>query len=138
MKKAMTDPKYINLDLDLESFEDLTRLADYLDNNACLLSHEVVDEISHITVEASLGGECITPEVSADKMLSVIESMPKDLYGLFISSKSRVFDFGFEGGYETNPLHHDISPELIRRISKHRIAFRLTIYSYREDESVDT
>jgi len=133
----MTAPEYINLDLDIESADDLAPLAMFLDKNACLLSHENIDGIDYITVEASLGNEGITPNISVRKMLDLIESLPEELYKLFSNSKSRIFDFGFEGGYETEPLRSDLSADLLQLSSKHNISFRFTIYSYREEEAAD-
>ena len=131
----MTAPEYINLDLDIESTDDLTSLALYLDKNACLLSHEHIEGIDYITVEASLGSDGITPEDSVRKMLSLIESLPEELYKYFSESESRIFDFGFEGGYETDPLRADLGADLLKLASKHNIGFRFTIYSYCEEEA---
>jgi hypothetical protein len=131
----MTASEYINLDLGIESSDDLTPLAEYLDQNACLLSHENIKGIDYITVEASLGSDGATPEVSANKMLTLIESMPEHLYRLFKNAKSRIFDFGFKGGYETNPYRTDLGSGLLIRTATHNIAFRFTIYSYRKEDT---
>lgn len=73
-------------------------------------------------------------EVSVKEMISVIELLPADLYRLFAEARSRVFDFGFEGGNEADPFCCDLSAEYIKQTCQHNITFRFTIYSHREEE----
>jgi len=71
MNCEMTAPEYINLDLDIESPEDLTPLAQYLDKNACLLSHETVEDIQKTGVRSQKTGvrSCLLPFSKAGKIV---------------------------------------------------------------------
>lgn len=132
-----TKPEFINLDLDISSTKDLAPLAKFLNETAYLLSHETVEETDHITVEATLGNERLTPHESVEKMLALIDSLPEPLAGLFTEADQRVFDFGFDGGYDSSPFRGELSPDLLKRIVELHISLRFTVYSHHPDEHTD-
>ena len=125
----LSNPEFLNLDLEIILSEPLTMLADYLDERAVLLLHETVDGLHHVSAEVACGGNDLTPQLAAQKMLTMIDSLPADQELLFTSATKRVFDFGVQGGCITGPYRAELRSEILDETHEKNIDMKITLYS---------
>ena len=123
---------FLNLDLELNASTSLSRLAKHFEGSAFILYNGPVKGSYRLCAEPLIRGnlsrsvrECTT------HFLDVLEALPKDLAALFKRCKSRVFDYGFDGGIESKPLSVNLSAAHLARIACLGVHVRITVYPHR-------
>lgn len=125
----MTQARFLNLDLELRSQEDLSDLAAHFETTASVLFNGKTDSEFRLAIETAAGGlEGDTPERCAVEMLSLLEGLPSPLIRLLDQCGGRVFDFGFESGSNLPPFSVDLSSATLKRIVGMDLTVRTTIY----------
>lgn len=128
---------FVNLDLEIQSEESLNPLAEYLSDCAFVLYNGETDEGYELTVEPILDGKLSEdPGSCTDEFLRLLDSLPDQLVALFRRCRSRIFDYGFDGGLEAAPLAASLAAEQLSRIAAWGIDLRVTVYPYREEPLV--
>jgi hypothetical protein len=123
---------FLNLDLELNASANLSRLAKHLERSAWILYSGAVKGAYRLCAEPVIGGKLSnSPRVCTAHFLDVLEALPKDLVVLFNRCKSRVFDYGFDGGMESKPLSVNLSTAHLARIAQLGIQVRITVYPHR-------
>lgn len=138
MRTPVSSPaSFLNLDLELESPVDLSPLAKHLEGLVLVLHCGKTENGYHLCLEPLIQGHLnADPGICTEHMLSVIEELPPQYQELWLSCKSRVFDYGYDGGLEDGPLSTQLSPVQLERMVKLGLALRITLYPYRaNDES---
>ncbi len=89
----------------------------------------------HLAVEPVIGGQ-LNPDPAActEHMLGLLEGLPEEPRRLWQSCTSRVFDYGFDGGLEENPMSASLSPAQLRRVADLGLELRMTVYPYRSHD----
>ena len=77
------------------------------------------------------------PVICTEHFLNLIENLSPGDDALWHSCTSRIFDYGFDGGPEDNPIHIEINAAHLARMAKLGIDFRITVYPYRAAEPED-
>jgi hypothetical protein len=125
---------FLNLDLELRSSDDLSPLAKHLGKYAFILHNGKVKSTHLLCAEPLInGGLSRSIRDCTNYFLQVLETLPTEYSHYFHHCKSRVFDYGFDGGLEAKPLSVNISSGHIARISQLGIKIRLTVYPYRSE-----
>jgi hypothetical protein len=130
----MEPAAFLNLDLDIWSNSDLSQLARYLDQHACLLYSGEVNGVFHITAEPLIGGHSnIDPRTCTRELLDTLASLPSDLKSLFEGCHLRIFDYGFDGGVDAPPCRIDLPADQLSRMAQMGLDIRVTVYPYHAD-----
>jgi hypothetical protein len=119
---------YLNTDLDLWSVVELTDLATFFQTHGMysLQLTQVEDETWYATFE--IEGEHTNPEETIAGMLTVIESLPKNLSDIWSSCSRREFNMGYDCGDEPWAFNQVLSTELLGRLANVGGALRITLY----------
>jgi len=123
---------FINLDLEVNSGVSLSRLAEHLEGSVFILHNGGVKGMYRLCAEPLVGGR-LSKSIRActAHFLDLLEALPSDLAATFKCTKSRVFDYGFEGGFESKPLSVHISQAHLTRIARLGLQVRITVYPHR-------
>lgn len=144
MSKAASAPAFfLNLDLEMESSTDLSQLAVELGRRAIVLYRGPILNGYRLSLEPDIDGRLdADPALCTEHFLGMLESLTAKCAEEFRGCRSRVFDYGFDGGLESNPIHTELTSRQLARIAALGVDVRITIYPYRagepEDESKTT
>ena len=131
----MEPADFLNLDLDLESNEDLTPLANYFSEKAEVLYNGKGGGGYKLTAEPRIGGHPgSSPELCTQEMLATLGELSRDLLLLFRACRSRIFDYGFNGGLAAPPLSIVLPSAQLARIAQLEIDLRVTVYPHRLEQ----
>jgi len=126
--------RFLNLDLELNSSTSLSKLAKHLEDSAYVLFHGRVDGAYRLCAEPLIRGNLgQSPRTCTAHFLDLLENLPAPLAALFARCKSRVFDYGFDGGFESKPLSIALAPTPLARMAALGIALRVTVYPHRPE-----
>jgi len=140
MFEAMSAPaSFINLDLELESSEELVALEEELRSGAYVLYSGPVPGGYRLALEplivGTLNGD---PTSCTEHFLSKLEALSGTAHAKFLKCHSRIFDYGFDGGLEANPIQTDLCSRTLARMVALGIDLRITTYPYRAAEPEET
>ncbi len=131
-----TAASFINLDLEIDAPFDLEPLGKHFANNAFVLYQGPTDSGFRLAMEPLLNGRLSTDAVaSTEHFLGAIETLPESVLAIWSACSARVFDYGFDGGFESVPIHIDIPASVLSRASKLGLSLRVTVYPFREDNA---
>jgi hypothetical protein len=126
----MSGIRYLNVDLEIESKEDLTLLIKEFGENVILLYHEKLQEYDHASFEIST--EASTNEDDPDTVIvcfcNLIEQLPNEAKILWERCSIRKFDIGYESGESPQSYRSTIRASTIQRVSKIGAGIVITIY----------
>lgn len=126
---------FLNLDLELESSSDLSPLADELVRRVFVLYCGPLRSGFKLAVEPVIDGSLSSsPSACTEHFLSALESLSPQGAALLKGCTSRVFDYGFDGGLEENPIHTRLECNHLGRMVALGIDLQITTYPYRADE----
>lgn len=127
--------KFINLDVELQSSLNLSPIAVHFDKSVTILTSDFFQDNFFLCMEPSLCKNVNTTVYHCTEyMLNLLEQLPPAYSELMNSCTSRVFDFGFDGGFkDNNRLNIELTPKQIARIAALQITIRITIYPYHPD-----
>ncbi len=129
----VTPTKFLNLDLELRSHEDLTPLATHFETCGIVLFNGASNAVLQLTVEPLMCGLNESPQACTDELLQTIRALPSALLELFNSCTKRIFDYGFESGAHAPPFMVDILAIQLFKISQLEIDLRVTLYPHDDD-----
>jgi hypothetical protein len=129
---ASVPASFINLDLELESSGELVALEEELARGAYVLYSGPTPGGYRLALEPLIQGLLnADPLVCTEHFLSRIEALRPAAQAVFRVCRSRVFDYGFDGGLEANPIRTDLSSSTLARMAALGIDVRITTYPYR-------
>lgn len=135
---ASVPPSFLNLDLELESFKDMTTLKQELGSQAFVLSFGPTERGYRLALEPVLNGGLSTDaSACTDHFLSLLESLTPQAKVELRHCSVRVFDYGFDGGLEANPIRTDLSSIQLGKMAALGLDVRITTYAYRAAEPED-
>lgn len=122
---------FINLDLELESDEDLAPLAAHFGNKVFVLHCEEDAGRFRLALEAVIRG-ALSEDAAActEHFLTLLDALPPPLQALWQRCDRRVFDYGFEGGTDGPPCLALLGSDQLRRIAGFAADLRITVYPF--------
>jgi hypothetical protein len=121
--------RYLNLDIELESENDLTPLVEHLGEEVFVLCNKQVESIFYTSFEPKyFEEEENTPENHTRHILGLLDNLPDSLREMWNKCRSKIFDFGFDSGFAPCPFYTDLDPESLQRIAALGASVRFTIY----------
>lgn len=130
----MSETRFLNVDLELESTSDLSPLTRRLGDQVCVLFSGWSGELYHLALEVSIETPPPSNGLDADArvrdFIGLISQLPPALRALWDGCRSRVFDIGFDAGTSPWPFRQTIAEATAQAISSVGAALRITIYPY--------
>jgi len=127
--KMSSPPRFLTLDVNLASKEDLAPLAIYFEEPAFVLGLSKVEGSYYLGLEPCyFSEEENTPENCAKFFIEMVSSFPEELAGLWSRADSRIFDFGFDSGEMMPYYRSEISPEVLGKIASIGASIAMSIY----------
>lgn len=124
---------FLNLDLEIEATSDLRPLAEHFKGRAFVLFLGPTDGGFRLALEPLIEGKLnADPATCTEHFLGILEALPENLLNLWSGCRSRVFDYGFDGGLESPPNHMNLPTSTLARAAKLDLGFRITVYPFRE------
>ena len=128
-----TAASFLNLDLEIEAAFDLEPLVKHFEGHTFVLFLGTTGASFRLALEPVIKGRLnADPVACTEHFLSVLEAFPEEAKALWSACRSRVFDYGFDGGLEFPPIHIELSSSLLARSAKLGLGQRITIYPFRE------
>lgn len=126
----MASIEFLNLDLDIESSNDLTSLLESFGESVVVMSHDQ-GEVNKLSLE--LAGVTGDPNQLVLEFAKLIEALPVAAKSIWDNCSKKEIDIGFECEGETKGvpvgITERLSLESITFLSKFKITLAMTIYS---------
>jgi len=127
---AAAGPHFINLDLEFDSAVDPAPLARHFGERVCVLYCGAAGSGFRLVLEAEIDyaarGDVQRLTVH---FLRLLETLPPALRALWDQGRSRVFDYGFEGGAAgTAVCMRQLDVDCLRRIATLGAGLHITVY----------
>jgi hypothetical protein len=120
---------YLNTDLDLASAEDLSSLAQALQDGGMLYSLHVTQVPSGgWTARFETYRSDQQPQATIEAMLDVIEKLPKEAMARWRKCTQREFNIGYDCGREPWAFTQGLSSTLLGRMAALEISLGVTLY----------
>ncbi|TLX47744.1 hypothetical protein C1E24_07065 [Pseudoalteromonas phenolica] len=122
----MSEIQFLNVDLELESKQDISVLVDDLKKKAMVLHYDK-DDYRHLArIEAD--ADVVSPDKAINHLCELIESCSKSALKQWLSCSKRTFDIGFNSGAAPKCFSQPISADTLLRISAIGAGIEITIY----------
>ncbi len=119
--------EFLNIDLDLESTDDLSPIISEFSNSVIVLNQEKENNLNKVSFE--LSGATGNPDYLFKHYISIINNLSSNSKKLWYGCSKREFDLGFESGDTPRDVHNNISSTIINALSKLEASVTITIYS---------
>ncbi len=124
---------FANVDLEIESKDDLQPLIDAFGENVYVLYHDRLEngndfaslEVYLDIIEVGICGEV---EKTITAFCELIENLSLDSRNIWDQCREKIFDIGFESGNTENTFNTKIQSETIKRITDIGASIVITIY----------
>jgi hypothetical protein len=120
----MNEILFLNIDLDIESANDIAPIINEWGDKIHVLRNERIDNIYYGSFETSCSGinEII------DFYICLISSLSDEARRIWDSATVKNFDFGYESGIKPNNFHSHLNANSVRAISSVGGSIVITIY----------
>ncbi len=122
----MAEIQFLNVDLELESKEDIGALVTDLAKYAQVLHYDKDDTRQLARIESEQAN--IGPDASINHLCELIESCSKKALKQWLACSKRTFDIGFESGTSPKCFNQAISADTLLRISAIGAGIEITLY----------
>ncbi|MFL0800734.1 MAG: hypothetical protein K6L80_09825 [Agarilytica sp.] len=126
----MANIEFLNVDLDIESSDDLTPLLESFGDSVVVMNHDQ-GEVNKLSLE--LAGVAGDPNQLLLEFAKLIEALPVAAKSIWDNCSKKEIDIGFECEGETKGapvgITERLSLESITFLSKLKITLAMTIYS---------
>ncbi|MCY7348157.1 MAG: hypothetical protein LH614_18350, partial [Pyrinomonadaceae bacterium] len=127
------DILFANVDLDIESNEDLQYLINCFGDEVDVLHHDQLENGNNFAVlefhlnavEAGIKGE---PDITISAFCSLIENLPLESQKTWNNCLEKRFNIGFESGNTEKRFNAEIKPETVKRVAGIGASIVITIY----------
>jgi|HigsolmetaAR201D_1030396.scaffolds.fasta_scaffold05467_4 hypothetical protein len=122
----MSKPHYLNVDLVVDSLEELTPLVEGFGENVFVLFNGRVGEHYRVIFEISGGDSTANDDIAL--FCSLIDALQGEALRCWQNAFSREFDLGFESGLEGEQVRIALQPDVISRIAACGASIAVTVY----------
>ena len=124
--EIMSEIQFLNVDLELESKQDISVLVADLKKVATILHYDK-DEYRQLA-RIEVAGEITTPDKAINHLCELIESCSRNALKQWLSCSRRTFDMGFESGTSPKCFNQALHADTLLRISAIGAGIEVTIY----------
>ena len=122
----MSEIQFLNVDLELESKQDISALVNDLQKNAVVLHYDKDDYRQLARIEANVNVS--SPDKAINHLCELIESCSKGALKQWLSCSKRTFDLGFNSGVSPKCYSQALHVDTLLRISAIGAGIEITIY----------
>ncbi len=122
----MSEIQFLNVDLELESKQDISALVEDLSKNAMILHYDKDDYRQLARIEAD--SEVRSPDKAINYLCELIESCSRAALKQWLGCSRRTFDIGFSSGTSPKCFNEAISADTLLRISAIGAGMEITLY----------
>ena len=120
----MNEIHFLNIDLDVESTDDLAPIIQEWEDRVIVFRNEEVDGIYYGSFETSQSGL----EEIIEEYYSLITGLSHESRLIWDRALKRKFDFGYEGGHKPNYFQSNISAQHLSKLVEIGGSMVITIY----------
>jgi hypothetical protein len=120
----MNETTFLNIDLDIESAEDIAPIVQEWGGRICVHRYEEIEGVFYGSFETPFGDV----EGILSEYVSLINGLSPEARGIWNRATIRVFDFGYEAGDTPNGFHSKIEADFIKRLAEIGGSIVVTIY----------
>ncbi|NQX84213.1 MAG: hypothetical protein HRS57_03375 [Mycoplasmataceae bacterium] len=120
----MSEIHFLNIDLEIESFIDISPIIEEWGERICVFRNEKVDGIFYGSFETSCSGV----EGIIDEYVSLVNGLSQSSRDIWEKAQKRDFDFGYESGTDPNNFHSRIESESVQKLASLGGSIVITIY----------
>lgn len=125
-QQHMSEIQFLNVDLELESKQDISTLVADLKKHATVLHYDKDEYRQLARIEAS--AEISSPDKAINHICELIESCSRNALKQWLSCSRRTFDIGFESGISPKCFNQALQADTLLRISAIGAGIEITIY----------
>ncbi|WP_163834402.1 hypothetical protein [Spartinivicinus ruber] len=120
----MNEICFLNIDLDIESAEDLTPIIQEWEDRVIVFQHEKIGDVYHGSFETS----CNKLEEIIEEYYTLVMGLTRKSKHIWDHAISRKFDFGYESGNKPNYFQSHISAQHVSKLTDIGGSIVITIY----------
>ena len=122
----MTEIEFLNIDLDIESIEDLSPIIQEWTGKLCLLRYDEYNGIYYASFETGFG----QIEDIVCEYVSLIDGLSPQAKAIWDKAIRRDFDFGYESGTCPNNFRSHIKSDSVKELARVGGSIIVTIYPF--------
>ncbi|WP_350628065.1 hypothetical protein [Pseudoalteromonas sp. CAL260-MNA-CIBAN-0059] len=122
----MSEIQFLNVDLELESKQDISVLVADLKKIATILHYDKDEYRQLARIEVT--GEICSPDKAINHLCELVESCSRAALKQWLSCSRRTFDIGFESGTSPKCFNQALHADTLLRISAIGAGMEITIY----------
>ena len=122
--------KFLNVDLDIQSSQDISLMLKELGENIFVLHHEQQENYYLARLEINI--DAPNADETINCFCDLIENLSKDSRKIWDDCFSKTFDIGYESGNKPNYFTSKINSITIKRIANIDAGLNITIYPIRK------
>ncbi|MFY8352790.1 hypothetical protein AAEU29_19760 [Pseudoalteromonas sp. SSM20] len=122
----MSDIQFLNVDLEIESKQDIAQLVSDLSKSAVVLHYDKDDTRQLARIEASI--DVTTPDKMINHLCELVESCSRNALKQWLGCTKRTFDIGFQSGRNPKCFNQALHADTLLRISALGAGMEITLY----------
>ncbi|WP_100912416.1 hypothetical protein [Pseudoalteromonas spongiae] len=122
----MSDIQFLNVDLEIESKQDIAQLVSDLGKSAMVLHYDKDETRQLARIEANI--DVTSPDSAINHLCELIESCSRNALKQWLSSTRRTFDIGFQSGKNPKCFNQALHADTLLRISAIGAGIEITLY----------
>ena len=122
----MSDIQFLNVDLEIESKQDIAQLVADLKKSAVVLHYDKDDTRQLARIEAKL--DVTTPDKAINHLCELVESCSRNALKQWLTCSRRTFDIGFQSGQSPKCFNQPLHADTLLRISALGAGIEITLY----------
>lgn len=122
----MSDIQFLNVDLEIESKQDIAQLVSDLGKSAMVLHYDKDETRQLARIEAN--ADVTSPDSAINHICELIESCSRNALKQWLSCTKRTFDIGFQSGKNPKCFNQALHADTLLRISAIGAGIEITIY----------
>ena len=127
----MMNIQFLNVDLEIESQQDISLIVKELKQNVCILHHEKQQDYHFARLE--IDRDVANADKTINYFCDLIENFSEEARKIWDSCCTRIFDIGYESGMNPNYFTSKINALTIKRIANIDASINITIYSINDE-----
>ncbi|MEI4548248.1 MAG: hypothetical protein ACPGVL_02310 [Pseudoalteromonas spongiae] len=122
----MSDIQFLNVDLEIESKQDIAQLVSDLGKSAMVLHYDKDETRQLARIEANI--DVTSPDSAINHLCELIESCSRNALKQWLSCTRRTFDIGFQSGKNPKCFNQALHADTLLRISAIGAGIEITLY----------
>ena len=122
----MSDIQFLNVDLEIESKQDISKLVADLEKTAMMLHYDKDDTRQLARIEANI--DVSSPDKAINHLCELVESCSRNALKQWLTCTKRTFDIGFQSGSKPKCFNQALHADTLLRISALGAGIEITLY----------